>query len=115
VSVRGHALTIGGGGIDADCQSATLDCDVAVDARQTWTVGPGRTLRVNGALTGRGVLAKAGAGTLILSNAADYSGTVEVMGGALRVNGVMEAPVTVPPGGVVSNLSGVLSVVAAPP
>jgi autotransporter-associated beta strand protein len=115
VSVWGHSLTIGEGGIDAICQSATLDCDVVADARQTWTVGPGRTLRVNGALTGRGVLAKAGAGTLILSNAAEYAGTFEVLGGTLRVNGVMEAPVIVPPGGVVSNRSGVLSVVAAPP
>ena len=47
-------------------------------------------LRLEGSLTGPGGLAKAGAGSLVLTGSADYDGTTTVSGGRLNVEGTLE-------------------------
>jgi autotransporter-associated beta strand protein len=76
-------------GIDmsAAAQDFTINPDVALGASQQWKVGSGRTLTMNGALSGSGFsLTKSDPGTLrIISIGNSYSGSTSVTGGVLEV------------------------------
>jgi autotransporter-associated beta strand protein len=78
LSLNGNTLTLGAGGIDAISQSVTLNSAVAVGAVQTWTVGPGHNVFMNGNLSGSNSLTKAGAGTLRLTASNSFTGTLYV-------------------------------------
>ncbi len=57
----------------------------------TFEANPGTTLTIAKAITGAGGLAKAGAGTVELTAANNYSGATVVSGGTLRVSGSLAA------------------------
>lgn len=71
-----NVLTIGSGGVDtvSAWNDATLSGTVSLGTSQTWNTGPGRTMNVNGNLTGTGPLYKSGYGTLVLSGSNSYTG-----------------------------------------
>ena len=77
-------LTLGASGIDmsAASQNLVLDALLAMSANQSWNVGAGRTLMVNGVVSGTNVtLTKIGLGDLTLSGANTFTGTTTVGGG----------------------------------
>jgi autotransporter-associated beta strand protein len=72
VSIGGtHTLTISSGGIDlsAATRNLTLTIPTILSAAQTWNVGAGRTLSVNGAVSGAFPLTLAGSGITIIGAA----------------------------------------------
>src|SRR4029077_7877700 len=95
LSINGaNTLTLGAGGIDAISQRATLNAPVVLGAAQTWTVGSGHTVFVNGGLDGNGSLTKAGYGILRLNTSNNFSGTLFVdsnAGGTLSDGTVLVA------------------------
>ncbi|MGB7566868.1 MAG: autotransporter-associated beta strand repeat-containing protein, partial [Chitinivibrionales bacterium] len=91
----GNTLTLGASGIDmsASTQSATISCNVALNADQTWTIAPTPALYLNGIISGAHSLTKSGAGTLFLLNVANtYSGGTTVNTGTLQVGNGGGAP-----------------------
>jgi fibronectin-binding autotransporter adhesin len=59
-----------------------------VDTTNTWTVNPGLTMDVSGAISGtNAAITKDGTGTLTLSGANTYSGNTTVSDGTLIING----------------------------
>lgn len=88
----GGTLTVGADGIEIQAGAPALtqiSAPVALGAAQTWTVADaGSTLRVSGTLSGDFDLAKAGAGTLVLTANATRSaaaGTSTLSAGTLRL------------------------------
>lgn len=68
-------------------QTHTLDCDVThTDVKLAADVVAGSTLVVNGSITGAFQVSKAGAGTLRLGGANDYTGRTAVSAGTLVLN-----------------------------
>ncbi|MFN3409889.1 MAG: beta strand repeat-containing protein, partial [Limisphaerales bacterium] len=63
-------LTLGAGGMDlgSASQNLTFNPRVNLSADQTWNVGAGRSLTVNGPILGPGRLTKVGPGTLFVVN-----------------------------------------------
>ena len=83
-------LTLGTGGMDLSNLSAgttTFGTNIGIAANQTWNVGTGATLAMNGILSGVSTLnvTKAGGGTLILSNANTWANALAVTGGKLLI------------------------------
>ena len=96
VSIGGtHQLTVGAGGIDlsAATRDLTLTAPTILGAAQTWNVAAGRTLAVNGGITGGFPLTIAGAGTTTLGGAVDPLATVTVAAGStLKTNALSVLP-----------------------
>lgn len=84
-----HTLTVGASGLDlfGAAQNLTLNCPVTLGAGQAWPVSSGRTLTLNGPISGGGLtLAKNGTGTLLLSNSTPLA-TLDVNAGVVRLAG----------------------------
>jgi autotransporter-associated beta strand protein len=92
VTGTGTALITGLGPLDLGIISAGL---------RTFTVAAGATLNLNpGSVTGTGALTKAGAGTLVLSTTAPYTGPTTVNAGTLLLDSTLtNSAVTVNSGG----------------
>ncbi len=81
-----NTLTLGAGGVDmtAADQNVTFSAPINIGANQTWGVGLNRennaaiTLTVSGNISGTNSLTKSCYGTLILSGANSFSGTLNV-------------------------------------
>jgi autotransporter-associated beta strand protein len=75
-----HSLTLRGLGIDlsAATKNLTLSAPLALGANQTWNVATGRTLVVNGAVSGTGALTISGDGTVTLGGDATYAGVTTI-------------------------------------
>jgi autotransporter-associated beta strand protein len=76
--------------IAANGGSATINAPIALGASQTWTpTSASSVLTVNGQVSGAHALTTAGAGTVVLSNAAGntYSGGTTVSSGTLLADG----------------------------
>ena len=81
-------LTLGASGMDLSNLSAgttTFGTNIGIASNQTWNVGTGVTLAMNGILSGVSTLnvTKAGGGTLILNNANTWANAVTLTGGKL--------------------------------
>jgi autotransporter-associated beta strand protein len=63
-------LTLGAGGMDLGTasQNLTFNPRVNLSANQTWNVGTGRSLTINGPILGTGRVTKVGPGTLFVAN-----------------------------------------------
>jgi len=85
-NTNGNGITVSTGAPDD-----TISSKIALGGNQTWTVtDSGNILTVSGNISDGGSgfsLTKAGAGTLVLSGSASYSGTTAVNAGALEVDG----------------------------
>lgn len=75
-----QTLRLGSGGIDMSAATVnlTLNHPVIIGENQSWNVGTGRTLTVNGPISGSWDLTKTGTGSLILSAANTYTGTTDI-------------------------------------
>lgn len=83
----GNTLTLGSGGIDMSTATAGLALNnaTALGATQIWNVGAGSGLTNAGVISGSFGLVKTGAGTLVMSIAADtYTGGT-VLGGGTNI------------------------------
>lgn len=84
-------------GIDATNADGLISAGIAMGSSNTMTVGTGRTLDLNGAISGTGFgLTKAGSGLLRLGAANTYTGGTTVNGGELRLNAVGAYPAGTP-------------------
>src|SRR5690606_23392118 len=86
LDLNGFDLTVSslsGVGGTVDLGTATLTVDQDADTLYA------------GQITGTGGLHKSGAGTLALTGASTYTGTTEISGGVLRVDGSLASAVTV--------------------
>ena len=85
VSIGGaNTLTNGSGGIDLSAanQNLTITAPMVLGAAQSWNVTNGRTLSVNGGISGGVALTVAGTGTVSLGGAASHTGATTVNSGA---------------------------------
>ena len=79
-----NTLTIGSGGITTvDSLSYAVNCPVALNGAQTWTVNG--TLAASGGISGTGGLTTAGSGTLTLTNNNTYTGNTTISAGTLQL------------------------------
>jgi autotransporter-associated beta strand protein len=81
--------------------SSGIAVKLAAVGAHTFDIGPSRNATVNSVLadaTTGGTLAKAGAGTLMLSGANTYTGTTTDSNGTLAITGSITSPVTVASG-----------------
>lgn len=84
-TLGGSALTVGAGGItNASSNLQTISAPVAVGAAQTWDSGSAG-LTVSGIVSGSANLTKIGTGTLFLSGANTFTGTLTVTRGTVRL------------------------------
>ena len=90
VSVNDHTLTVGSGGIDmlSALYDASINSVLALGAAQTWTIASGRTLTINGVLSGSGNLTLGSRGTVVLAATNTHTGAITITNGALSVSGV---------------------------
>ena len=72
---------------DGDFQTATFANQVILNANGSFEIGEGRTLNLDGVVSGSGGLVKTGDGTLTLSGDNTYSGDTTVSGGKLQLTG----------------------------
>ncbi|MFH0986331.1 MAG: filamentous hemagglutinin N-terminal domain-containing protein, partial [Candidatus Omnitrophota bacterium] len=89
-TLAGNAIELGAGGItdSAASGSNTISLGMTLNATRTMTVtNSGESLTLSGVISGSGGLTKAGAGSLILSNANTYSGTTTLNAGTLYNGG----------------------------
>ena len=90
--------------IAADSQNLTLNMSqYTLWGSETWSIGTGRSLTVNGAISGTGGITKDGSGTAVLTGTNSYSGATTVSAGTLTLAGPPAAP-TSPPDGAVLHL-----------
>jgi len=85
VSIGGtNTLTLGGGGIDlaAASQNLTITAPVVLGSAQSWSVASGRTLGLNGGVSGNNGFTVTGAGKVSLGGAASHTGTTTINPGA---------------------------------
>lgn len=119
LTISGNPLTVNSGGIDmlSALNDSTIDAPLVLGAAQSWTIGSGLALSVNGAISGTGNLTIAGLGAVVLGGVNTCSGVmtissnstlfvngaisnpVLVAGGTLSGSGIMGGPVTVGAGG----------------
>ena len=96
VSIGGaNTLTNGIGGIDlsAATQDLTITAPMVLGAVQTWNVASGRTLSVNGGVSGNVSLTVAGAGKVSLGAAATHTNDTTVSaGGTLKMGAANVLP-----------------------
>ncbi len=89
VSIAGvNTLTLGSGGIDLSgaSRNLTINAPVVAGAAQVWSVAGGRTLGVNGGVSGSSQVTVTGAGLVSLGGAGSWTGSTTVAaGGTLRV------------------------------
>ncbi len=87
LNADGNTLTLGSGGltVNARVPASTLSADVALGASQTWAQNSAALLTVNGTVSGTADLTKAGPGTLLLSGANSFTGTLAVNGGVVSI------------------------------
>ena len=116
------ALTIGSGGItfSASAPGATINAPIILGAAQTWTVGTGQTLNVqggapiNGQVTGGYALTLSGAGTVTLGGYNTFSGglttsstgTLNINNGGVSGASALGAGTVNITGGIIDNTSG---------
>jgi len=86
--------------------------NIALTSGSLTAGGNGATTTYSGNLSGPAGFTKAGAGTMIMTGAATYSGSTTVTGGVLQLDGTISAsgPVTISPGAVLYLDGGALSV-----
>ncbi len=72
---------------DGDFQTATFANQVTLNTDGTFEIGEGRTLNLDGVVSGNGGLVKTGDGTLTLSGDNTYSGDTTVSAGKLVLTG----------------------------
>jgi fibronectin-binding autotransporter adhesin len=73
-------------------ENSTINNSIFFSGDGFGSVGAGITATWAGPLSGGGVLAKSGAGTLVLtSNTSTHSGPVQIQAGELRVNGILNS------------------------
>ena len=90
VSIGGtHQLTLGSGGVDLAnaTQDLTITAPLTLAAAQSWSVASGRTLNVNGPVSGAFALNIAGAGTVSLGAAIDPLTSITVAAGSTLKKG----------------------------
>ena len=83
-----NSNTAGSGIIVSNAAGTTINANVGLGANQTWTVGSGAALTVNGAITDFGVgysLTKDGTGSLTLTGANTFSGGLTLKAGTVTV------------------------------
>jgi len=99
----GNTLTLGLGGIDLSLATAdlTMNCGLVLAANQTWNVTAGRTLALNGIVSGPYGITKQGAGTTSLGANHTWSGDTTVSAGSLK----LAASNTIPDGSGTGNVS----------
>ena len=87
VSIAGNALTVGEGGLDLSGATANLTIGSLLSpaAPQAWNVATGRALTIGGAISGTGLVTKAGPGALAL-NGAITNGSFTIDGGTVTLN-----------------------------
>jgi autotransporter-associated beta strand protein len=80
-------LTLGSGGIEMSAATAdlTLHHPVVLGANQTWRVNDGRTLTVNGQISGSVGFTKSGLGALTLAGPNTFSGNVTIFSGPATI------------------------------
>ena len=69
----------------------TINCALSLASNQTWNVNSGRTLTVNGVVSGLASLVTSGRGTNVLNAADSCTGSTTVSNGTLLVNGSLTA------------------------
>ena len=113
VSISGaNSLNLGAGGFDlsAATQNLTVSAPVALGAIQSWNVGSGRTLGVNGAVSGNFPLTIAGAGKVALGASSILpsgasAGNLAVSG-TLDLNGFSQSVNALTGSGTIDNTAG---------
>ena len=80
-----NLLSLGLGGIDMAnaSQNLTLDTDLDLEEMGNWNIATGRTLAVDGAVSGPGGFLKSGGGTALLLGANSFIGQVNASAGTL--------------------------------
>jgi len=97
-------------------ENSTINNEIFFSGSGFGSAGAGVTAVWGGKITGAGIFAKSGAGTLVLtSNTSTYSGPVQVQAGEFRVNGTLPASSATVSAGAMLSGTGVFggSVVAA--
>lgn len=94
----GQTLTLGTSGINmgSATQNLTIAADVVAGGAQTWNINSGRTLNLDGSVSGAvgANITKSGLGTVILTGANSYLGSTSVTSGAMTLSGVNGALTT---------------------
>lgn len=87
ISLGGQTLALGDGGVDMQwsTQDAMFSNNVSLSAAQTWAVGDGRRLAVQGNIAGTGPLTKTGWGKLILTGTNSWAGGTTITAGTLQL------------------------------
>jgi autotransporter-associated beta strand protein len=90
VSVNNRTLTVTSGGIDmlSAVNDAMINSALVLGAGQTWRIASGRTLTVNGVMSGTGNLTLGSRGTVVLAATNTHSGTITISNGTLLVTGI---------------------------
>lgn len=84
----GSTLTLGNEVVDIDLSAATqdltLNCDLAMGAPNIWDIATGRTLTLDGTVSGAGVTIQ-GSGTTLLQGANTWAGGMATNGGTVKL------------------------------
>ena len=115
VSISGRTLTINSGGINllSAVYDGTINSSVSLGAAQTWRTAGGRTLTINGVISGTGNLTLNGYGTVALPAVNTHSGTITVSNGTLLVSGAAGTNTLTLAGGTLSGNGTILGPVVA--
>ena len=110
VAISSRTLTINSGGINmlSALYDGTINSSVSLGAAQTWGTAGGRTLTINGSLSGPGNLTLNGHGTVALAANNTHSGTLTVSNGTLFVSGTAGTNTLTVAGGTLSGNGKIL-------
>ena len=110
VSISSKTLTINSGGINmlSAVYDGTINSSVSLGAAQTWGTAGGRTLTINGVISGTGNLTLSGHGTVALPALNTHSGTITVSNGTLFVSGATGTNTLTVAGGTLSGNGKIL-------
>jgi autotransporter-associated beta strand protein len=88
VSVNNRTLTVNSGGIDmlSAVYDTSINSALVLGAAQNWRIAGGRTLTINGLLSGTGNLTLGSRGTVVLAAPNAYGGSITISNGTLLVN-----------------------------